>query len=167
MEVPTTKIKELRELSGAGIMECRNALVAAEGEMDKALRCLREKGLLKAEKKADRVAEQGLVEAYVHGGGKIGAMVEVNCETDFAAHTAEFKELAHNIALQVAALSPQYLSKEEIPSGSEANPQEVCLLQQPFIKDPTRTIQDIVNDTISRVGENIKVRRFARFELGS
>lgn len=147
-------------------MDCRAALIEAEGDLEKALKCLRQKGLLKAEKKAQRVAAQGLVEAYIHGGGKIGAMVEVNCETDFAAHTKEFRELAHNIALQIAALSPKFIVKEEMLPNSEEQPQEVCLLLQPFIKDPTRTIQDIINDTIAKVGENIKVKRFARFELG-
>lgn len=166
MNISTDKIKELRELSGAGVMDCRDALIEAEGDIEKALKCLRQKGFAKAEKKAQRVVGQGFVEAYVHAGGRIGAMVEVNCETDFAAHTAEFKELAHNLALQVAALSPKYINKEEIPQGTDVEPKEVCLLLQPFIKEPERTIQDIINDAIARVGENIKVSRFIRYELG-
>lgn len=166
MDISTAKVKELRELSGAGIMDCKNALLEAEGDLEKAVKCLKQKGFLKAEKRAARVASQGLIEAYIHAGGRIGAMVELNCETDFAAHTNEFKELAHNLALQVAALSPQYLSKEEIPEGAEVEPKEACLLLQPFIKEPEKTIQDIVNETIAKVGENIKIRRFVRFEVG-
>ncbi len=166
MEISVANVKELREKSGAGVMDCKKALQEAEGNLEKALICLREKGVAKAEKKAQRVTGQGLVEAYIHGGGRIGAMVEVNCETDFAAHTNEFKELAHNLALQVAALSPQYVSQEDIPQGVEAEPKEACLLMQPFIKEPEKTIQDVIRDTIAKVGENIRVKRFVRFELG-
>jgi len=147
-------------------MDCRGALVDCEGNMDKALEVLREKGLLKAAKKADRVAEQGLVECYVHTAGRIAAMVEVNCETDFVARTDEFKELAHCLAMQVAALSPQYVSEENIPEGAEVDPGEVCLLLQQYIKDPSKTVKDIIIETIARVGENIKVSRFARYQLG-
>ncbi len=167
MEISTARVKELRELSGAGVMDCKNALLEAEGDLEKALKCLKQRGFIKAEKKAQRVVGQGLIEAYIHAGGRIGAMVELNCETDFAAHTDGFKELAHNLALQVAALSPQYISREEIPEGAEVNPQEFCLLSQPFIKDPEKTIQDIITETIAKVGENIKIRRFVRFELGA
>lgn len=167
MEISTAKIKELRELTGAGFMDCKKALVEAEGDPEKAVKCLKMMGFVKAEKKAHRAAEQGVIEAYIHAGGRIGSMVEVNCETDFAAHTPEFKELAHDLALQVAALSPQYVSPEEVPQGAEVNPAEVCLLLQPFIKDPTRTIQEIVKEAIAKVGENIRVKRFVRFELGA
>jgi elongation factor Ts len=166
IEISTAKVKELRELSGAGVMECKKALLEAEGDLEKALKCLKQRGFIKAEKKAERKVEQGLIEAYIHAGGRIGVMVELNCETDFAAHTNEFKELAHNLALQVAALSPQYVTREEIPQGAEVQPQEVCLLLQPFIKEPERTIQDIINDTIAKIGENIKIKRFVRYELG-
>ncbi len=166
MEISASSVKELREKSGAGVMDCKKALQEAEGDLEKALKCLKEKGFAKAEKKAQRVTGQGLVEAYIHAGGRIGAMIEVNCETDFAAHTNEFKELAHNLALQVAALSPQYVSKEDIPQGVEAEPKEACLLLQPFIKEPEKTIQDVIKDTIAKVGENIRVKRFVRFELG-
>jgi len=166
MEVTTDKIKELREKSGAGVMACRSALLEAEGDIEKALECLRQKDLIQAKKKAERVARQGLVEAYVHSGGRIGAMIEVNCETDFVARTGEFKELAHNLAMQVAALAPQYISKEEMPEGADVEPQMACLLLQPYIKEPEKTIQDIITEAIAKLGENIKVGRFARFELG-
>jgi len=162
----TVKIKELRDQSGAGIMECRNAILEAEGDMEKALQILKQRSLFQAEKKGKRSANQGIIEAYIHTGGRIGAMVEVNCETDFAAHTDEFKELAHHLAMQVAAQAPQFISREEIPEGVEVEPQTACLLFQPYIKDPEKTIQDIVTETIARVGENIKVSRFVRFEIG-
>jgi len=164
--IPIVKVKELRDQCGAGIMECRNALLEAKGDMDKALQILKGKGLLRAEKKARRATTQGLIEAYVHTGGRIGAMVEVNCETDFVARTDEFKELAHHLAMQVAAISPQFISKEEVPEGADVDPQVACLLLQPYIKNPDKTIQDIITETIAKVGENIKVKRFTRFELG-
>ena len=148
-------------------MDCRNALVVSEGDMEKAAQTLKEKGILKAEKKAERVATQGLVEAYIHTGGRIGALVEVNCETDFVARTDEFKELAHCLAMQVAAMSCQFISEGEIPEGSDIEPQAACLLLQPYIKDPAMTVQNLIVETIAKVGENIKVRRFARFELGN
>ena len=169
MEIPTARIKELREQCGAGIMECRNALVNANGDIEKAIEALKEQGRLKAAKKAKRVTEQGLVEAYVHIGGRIGAMVELNCETDFVARTDEFKELAHNLAMQVAAMCPQFISEEEIPPKQKADieVETACLLQQAYIKDPVMTVQDVIVQTIAKVGENIKVSRFARFELGA
>jgi len=166
LDVSIVMVKELRDQCGAGIMECRNALLEAKGDMDKALQILKEKGLLKAEKKAGRATTQGLIEAYVHTGGRIGAMVEVNCETDFVARTEEFKELAHHLAMQVAAIPPQFISKEEVPEGADVDPQVACLLLQPYIKNPDKTIQDIITETIAKVGENIKVKRFTRFELG-
>ncbi len=166
MKTATTEIKKLRELSGAGIMDCRNALLEAEGDMEKALQCLKQKGLIKAEKKAERLANQGIIDSYIHVGGHIGAMIEVNCETDFVARTDEFKELAHNLAMQVAALSPRFISAEEVPEEADIEPQAACLLLQPYIKNPEQTIQDIITETIAKVGENIKVNRFARFELG-
>lgn len=160
-------IKELRSQSGAGIMDCRSSLLGAEGDMAKAIQLLKEQGLLKAQKKADRATTQGLVETYIHAGGRIGAMIEVKCETDFVARTDEFKELAHCLAMQVAALSPKYISEEEVPEGINIEPQADCLLLQHYIKDPTKTVQDLIVETIARVGENIKVRRFSRFELGN
>lgn len=166
MDISTTRIKELREQSGAGIMACRQALIEADGDIEKAVAILKEQGLLLAKKKADRVVTEGLVEAYIHTRGRIGAMVEVNCETDFVARTSEFKELAHELAMQVAALCPRVISREEVPEMPEEELKSACLLLQPYIKDPTKTVQDIINETIARVGENIKVGRFARFELG-
>ncbi len=167
MEISVEMIKELREQCGAGVMECRNVLLEVGGDMEKALQVLKEKGLLKAEKKAERVTKQGLVEAYIHTGGRIGALVEVNCETDFVARTDEFKELAHDLAMQVAALAPRFISEEEVPKDAEVEPQTACLLLQPYIKDPAKTVQDVITETIAKVGENIKVSRFARFELGN
>jgi len=166
LEITTVSVKELREQSGAGVMECRNALLEAEGDIQKAFAILRERSLLKAEKKKTRSVTQGLIEGYIHAGGRIGAMVEVNCETDFAARSDAFKELAHNLAMQVAAQEPKFISKEEIPEGVDAEPLAVCLLLQPFIKDPSKTVQDIITEAIAKVGENIKVSRFVRFELG-
>ena len=167
MEISTEMIKELRDQSGAGIMDCRSALLGTEGDKEKALQILKERGLVRAQKKAERATTQGLVEAYIHTGGRIGAMVEVNCETDFVARTDEFKELAHCLAMQVAAQSPKYISEEEVPEEVDIEPQADCLLVQPYIKDPDKTVQDLIGETIARVGENIKVRRFARFELGN
>ena len=166
MEISIVIVKELRDQSGAGIMECKKALLQTRGDMNKALQILKEEGLLKAKKKAGRATTQGLIEAYVHTGGRIGAMVEVNCETDFVARTDEFKKLAHHLAMQVAAMPPQFVSKEEAPEGVDIEPEAACLLLQPYIKDPNKTIQDIITETIAKVGENIKVKRFARFELG-
>jgi elongation factor Ts len=147
-------------------MSCRNALIEASGDMEKAQRILKEKGILKAQKKLERSTTQGVIETYVHTGGRIGAMIEVSCETDFVARTDEFKELAHNLVMQVAAMPPQFISDDELPEGADVEPQADCLLLQPFIKDPSKTIQDIIVETIARLGENIKVARFARFELG-
>ncbi len=166
MKISTDRVKELREQSGAGIMECRNILLETEGDMEKALQLLKERNLIKAEKRKNRSASQGIVEAYIHTGGRIGAMIEVNCETDFVARTDEFKELAHHLAMQVAAQAPQFVSSEDAPQGAEGDPQVTCLLLQPYIKDPQMTVQDIINETIAKVGENIRVSRFVRFELG-
>ncbi len=167
MQISTEMIKELRDQSGAGIMDCRSALLGAEGDMAKALQSLKEKGLLKAQKKSERVTTQGMVEAYIHTAGRIGAIVEVNCETDFVARTDVFKQLAHCLAMQVAALSPKYISEEEVPEGADIDPKEACLLLQPYIKDPTVTVQDVIVETVAKVGENIKVSRFIRYELGN
>jgi elongation factor Ts len=166
LEIPVAKIKELREQCGAGVMDCRNALVEAEGDMEKASQILKQKGYLQAQKKAKRSATQGIIEAYIHTDGRIGAMVEVNCETDFVARTDEFKELAHNLAMQVAAMLPQFISIDDAPPGDTIEAEVACLLHQPYIRDPSKTVQDIITETIAKVGENIKVSRFARFELG-
>ena len=166
MEITTASVKELRDKSGAGVMTCRNALLEAGGDADKALQILKEKGILKAQKKAQRTVNQGLIEAYIHTGGRIGALVEVNCETDFVARTDEFKELAHNLAMQVAAMPPQFITQEEAAGESDIDLQAACLLLQPYIKDPTKTVKDLLTETIAKVGENIKISRFTRFELG-
>jgi elongation factor Ts len=166
LQVPTAAVKELRERTGAGVIDCKKALLEANGDIEKATEILNQHGLALARKKANRTADQGIIEAYVHPGGRIAAMVEVNCETDFVARTDEFKELAHNLTLQIAAMSPQYISPEDIQSEADTDPQIACLLLQPYIKDPNKTVQDIITETIAKVGENIKVRRFTRFELG-
>ncbi|MDD5590453.1 MAG: elongation factor Ts [Dehalococcoidales bacterium] len=166
MNIPTAKIRELREQSGAGVISCRNALIEACGDMEKAQRILKEKGILKAQDKSERSTTCGVIETYVHTGGRIGAMIEVNCETDFVARTGEFKDLAHNLVMQVAAMPPKFISDEEIKDEADVEPQTDCLLLQPFIRDPGKTIRDIIVETIAKLGENIKVARFARFELG-
>lgn len=165
MKIPTDRIKELRDQSGAGIMDCRNALIEAEGVMEKALQIVKQRSLLQVQKGEMRSATQGIIEAYIHVGGRIGAMVEVNCETDFVARTDEFKELAHHLAMQVAAQEPKFISKEEAPEGADIEPEVACLLLQPYIKNTNMTVQDIIIETIAKVKENIKVSRFTRFEL--
>lgn len=166
-EISLESIKRLREITGVGIMECKRILTETQGDTAKALDILRAKGLAKAEEKSSRVASQGLIEAYIHAGGRIGALVEVNCESDFVARTDAFKELAHNVAMQVAAMNPRYLSPEDVPAGDNVNPREACLLAQPFIKSPDVTIQDLIKQHIGILGENVMIRRFSRFELGS
>jgi elongation factor Ts len=166
LKIQVDIVKELRDQSGAAIMQCRNALIEAQGDIEKALQILKQQSIFQAEKKAKRATAQGLIEAYVHAGGRIGAMVEVNCETDFVARTNEFKELAHHLAMQVVAMNPQFILKEDYSPECELEPQTACLLLQPYIKDPARTVQEIIMETIAKVGENIRVSRFARFELG-
>ena len=166
MDISAEMVKELRQKTGAGVMDCKKALTDAKGNFDKACEIIAQKGLATAKKKSDRTAEQGVIECYVHTGSHLGVMVEINCETDFVARTPEFKSLAHDIALQISAMSPQYICKEDIPAAEKVDPQVACLLLQPFIKDPAKSIQDIVTETIAKTGENIKVRRFIRFELG-
>jgi len=196
MEVSAALVRELREKTGAGMMDCKKALAQSGGDLQKATDYLRQKGLAAAAKKADRVAGEGAVGAYVHPGGKIGVLVEINCETDFVARTAEFQSLLKDIAMQVAAANPRYIRREEIPapelekersiyrqqaidSGKPAHIadkivdgkmerfySEVCLLEQSFIKDQDKKVSDIVNEAIARLGENIQIRRFARYHLG-
>jgi elongation factor Ts len=165
--ITAESVKELRNMTGAGVMDCKRALQDADGDMTKAAEVLQKQGLAKAEKRAQREAKNGLIDVYIHG-GRIGALVEINCESDFVARTEDFKALAHHIAMQVAASEPQYVCVDDIPENlrAEANPAEACLLSQPFIRDPQRSIQDIITEVIAKTGENIKVRRFARFELG-
>jgi elongation factor Ts len=160
------QIKALREKTGAGVMDCKRALEQSDGNEDKAEKLLIEWGMASAGKKAHRVTAQGLVESYIHAGGRIGVIVEINCETDFVARTDEFKDLAHNIAMQVAAASPQFVLEEEVPKGFEGLPTETVLMLQPYIKDPGKSIRDLINESVGKTGENIVVRRFARFEIG-
>ena len=166
MEISTTQVKELRDKSGAGIMECRTALVKHEGDFEKALETLKKQSINKIEKRSQRTVGQGSVTTYIHTGSKIGAMVELNCETDFVARTDIFKELAHNIAMQIAAQEPICISQEKMPKDTELTPEVACLLLQPFIKSPELMIQDLINDAMAKTGENIKVTRFVRFEIG-
>ena len=165
-EVTTALIKELREATGAGVMDAKRALEESGGDMGKATTLIREKGMASAAKRSDRETNQGVVESYIHGGGRIGALVELNCETDFVANTADFRQLARDIAMQVAAMSPQVISAEQRTDEHIGTDAEVVLLSQPFIKDPGRSIGDLVNDVIGKTGENVRVSRFARFELG-
>jgi elongation factor Ts len=159
-------INELRARSGAGITDCRKALISCDGDIDKALQVLKEKGLLKAAKKSDRPTGAGLIERYIDADGRIGAMVQLKCETDFVARTDEFKELAHCLAMHVAARDPLYLSPKDMPEFEFNNPIDVCLLLQPYIKDPAKTVDDVIAETIGRVGENIYVSHFVRYEIG-
>ena len=167
MESIAIHVRELREKTGAGVLQCKQALVACDGEMEKALEHLRQQGFASAGRKASRSTTEGIIESYIHLGSQIGVLIELNCESDFVARNEIFKQLAHDLALQIAAMSPQYISQEEIPEGTQANPEIACLLLQPFVKDTDCTIQEVVNQAIARLGENIRVRRFARFEVGS
>ncbi len=167
MAVTTEMIKALREETGAGVMDAKRALEEAGGDSAKAKAILREKGIAAAAKRAERETSNGVVESYIHAGGRIGVLVEVNCETDFVANTLEFRELARNIAMQVAAMNPQVVSADDPErAGIEGSDEEVCLLSQPFIRDGSKTIANLIQDTIAKTGENVRVRRFVRFELG-
>lgn len=196
MEITAAAVKELREKTGAGMMDCKKALGETGGDLDKAVDYLRQKGLAAAAKKAGRMAADGAVAAYVHPGGKIGVLVEINCETDFVARTAEFQSLLKDIAMQVAAANPRYVRREDVPAGElereksiyrqqaletrkpanvvdkivdgkmERYYSEICLMEQSFIKDPDKKVSDVMNDAVARLGENIQVRRFARYHLG-
>ncbi len=166
MHISVEQIKALREKTSAGVMECKNALQEAEADLERAFEILQERGLAKAEKKKDRLASEGRIEAYVHHGSRIGAMVELNCETDFVAKTDEFKALAHDLALQVVATNPRFLSAEDIPEGEDVVPEEACLLEQPFIKDESKRVRQLVAEVIAKTGEKVHVRRFVRFEVG-
>ncbi len=166
MPVSPAAVKELRELTGAGILDCKSALEEAGGDFDKAKDILREKGIAMAAKKAERATAEGLVQTYLHHDGRLGALVEINCETDFVARTDDFTKLAQDIALQVAATNPTYVAAEDIPTGTEGDAKQLCLLLQPFVRDESMTVADMVRETVRKTGENIRVRRFARFELG-
>jgi len=195
MAIGAAEVKELRNWTGAGIMDCKSALTEAGGDMDKAIEILRTKGLAKAAKKAGRIVSEGLIGSYIHAGGKIGVLVEVNCETDFVAKTEDFKQFVKDVAMHIAASSPLYVKREEVPEEIKENERkiyesqareagkpekiidkivsgkldkylsEICLLEQSFIKDPDKTIQDLLQETIAKLGENISIRRFVRYQL--
>jgi len=163
LDISAAAVKELREKTGAGVMECKRALQEAAGDMEKAAEVLRERGLTRHLKLAGRTANQGLVESYIHTGGRIGALVEVNCETDFVARTDEFRTLARELAMQVASMDPKTVGTVE----GEGEGDETALLDQSYIREPSKTIRDLVRETIAKVGENIQVARFSRFEVGT
>ncbi|BCG59655.1 translation elongation factor Ts [Paenibacillus sp. URB8-2] len=196
MAVDAKSVKELRERTGAGMLDCKKALEEANGDLNKAVELLREKGLSAAANKAGRAATEGVVESYIHAGGRIGVLVEINCETDFVGKTDQFKEFARDIAMQIAAAAPRFVRREEVPADeiekekeilkaqalNEGKPEKIVdkmvegrinkfyeehvLLEQSFIKDPDKTISNLLNEKISTIGENISIRRFVRYELG-
>lgn len=196
MAVNASAVKELREKTGAGMLDCKKALEAAEGNIEKAIEVLREKGLAAAANKGGRIATEGVCQSYIHAGGRIGVLVEINCETDFVAMTDQFKEFARDIAMHIAASAPKFVRREEVSSEeidkekeilraqalNEGKPEKIvdkmvegrigkyyeefCLLEQPFIKDPDKTVEQLVNEKIATIGENISIRRFVRYELG-
>lgn len=196
MEITASMVKDLRERTGAGMMDCKKALVECEGNVEKAIDYLREKGIAKAAKKAGRIAAEGLVDAYIHMGGRIGVLLEINCETDFVAKTDNFKSLCHDVAMHIAAANPQYVRREEVPTDAldkekevlraqalnEGKPEkivdrmvegrvekyykEICLMEQPYVKDPDKTIGDLIAEATATIGEKITIRRFTRYERG-
>lgn len=196
MDISAEAVKKLRAMTNAGVMDCKVALQESEGNLEKAVELLKKKGLSSAAKKADRVTTEGLVGSYVHAGGKIGVLIEVNCETDFVARTEEFHNLVKNLSMHIAASSPQYFRREDIPEdvlkkereiyqaqlAGSGKPEkvvekivdgkmekyfaEVCLYEQPFVKDTDKTVRDLINEHIAKFGENIIVRRFVRYHLG-
>lgn len=165
--VKTEDVKKLRESTGAGVMDCKEALSKSGGDVNKAMAILKEKGLKTAEKKSGRVAKAGAVHSYIHHDSRIGVLVEVNCETDFVARTDDFQKLVRDLALQVASANPKYLKKEDAPKDlSDEEIKQLCLFEQAFIKDPALSIKDYVTGVIAKTGENIVVRRFIRYQLG-
>lgn len=166
MPVTAAQVKELRDKTGAGIMACKRALEESGGDVSKAEAILNKKGLASAARKADRSTSEGLVVSYIHKGGRIGSMVELNCETDFVARTEEFESLGHNLAMQVAAMSPQYVDRGSVPEDADEVNDEDLLLEQVYIRDSSMKISDLVTNSIGKLGENIRIRRFSRFELG-
>ena len=196
MEINAGLVRELREKTGAGMMDCKKALTEAAGDMEKAVDFLRQKGLAMASRKEGRTAAEGLVGSYIHGGGKIGVLVELNCETDYVARTREFQDLLKDVAMQIAAANPRFIRREDVPQDElererqiyhqqaieSGKPErvvgkivdgkmerfysEVCLLEQEFIKDPDRQVGDLIKDVVARLGENVQVRRFSRFHIG-
>jgi elongation factor Ts len=196
MEITAVSVKDLREKTGAGMMDCKNALVEAKGDMEGAIVILRKKGLASAQKKASRIAAEGMVGHYIHAGGKLGVLVEVNCETDFAARSADFQTLVKDIAMHIAAQNPLYVRREEVPAEELSKEKEIykdqarasgkpehiidkiaegklesyyqmaCLYDQAFVKDPNLTVEQLINNAVGKIGENIRVRRFTRFKTG-
>ena len=196
MEITASMVKELREKTGVGMMDCKRALVDSDGDMERASDLLREKGLAQAAKKAGRIAAEGIVDSYIHMGGKIGVLLEVNCETDFVAKTDEFKSFVHDIAMHIAAAKPEYLNREEVPAEilekekeilraqalNEGKPEKIiekmvegriekyfkdyCLLDQQFVRDTDKTITNLLTEKVAKIGENISIRRFVRYEMG-
>ena len=167
MAVSAEEVRRLRDLTGAGIMDCKKALDEANGDLDKAQKILKEKGVMNAEKKAGRETAQGMVDSYIHMQGKVGVLVEVNCETDFVAATPEFKQLVHDIALQIAGIPTTLaITEEDLPADAEGSIEETVLMKQPFLKDGSKTIEQLVKEVIGKTGENIRIRRFSRFVLG-
>ena len=196
MAITASDVNALRQRTGVGMMDCKKALTEANGDMEKAVEILREKGMATAAKKAGRIAAEGVVDSYIHMGGKVGVLVEVNCETDFVARGDQFKALVHDVALQIAASKPLYVTKEEVPQDvldkekeilkiqamNEGKPEAIaekmvqgrikkyyedfCLLEQPFVKDPSKTVGQLITETIASIGEKITVRRFTRYEMG-
>ncbi|HGY56237.1 MAG TPA: translation elongation factor Ts [Caldithrix abyssi] len=195
-EITAAMVKELRDKSGAGMMDCKKALQESDGDFEKALDVLRKKGISKAAKRAEREANEGMVTSYIHPGSKLGVLVEVNCETDFVANTDDFKEFAKNVAMHIAASNPLAIRREELDTAAiekekeilkeqalasgkpenivekivqgrlEKYYSEVCLLEQPFVKDPDKSVQDLLTETIAKLGENVTIKRFARFRIG-
>jgi len=196
MSISASQVKELRDKTGAGMMDCKKALIESDGDIEKATDYLRKKGITKAEKRAGKAANEGIIEAYIHTGGRLGVLVEINCETDFVAKTDDFKHFAKEIAMQIAATNPLVVDREQLApeivekeveiyktqaleSGKpekiieriaqgklEKYYQEVCLLEQPYIRDPNTTVKDVLMETIGKIGENISIGRFVRFRLG-
>ncbi len=196
MEITADMVKTLRERSGAGIMECKTALAEAKGDSDQALQILRKRGLAGAAKRAGRTTSEGIVSSYIHPGGRVGVLLEVNCETDVVARTAEFQELVRNLAMHIAASQPRFVAREEVPESVLASEREIysaqaqslgrpeaalpkivegkvakffqesCLMEQPYVRDPNISVKDYLTGVVAKTGENIRVRRFARFALG-
>ena len=196
MEIQATDVKLLREKTGAGMMDCKRALTETEGDLEKAIEALRKKGLASVAKRAGRITSEGAVASYIHAGGKIGVLVEVNCETDFVARTPQFQQLVKDLSMHIAASNPLYLKREDVPEdllnkereiyqaqvADSGKPEkvigkivegkvekyfsDVCLYEQPFVKEPEKTVQTLMNDAITQLGENLNIRRFARFVLG-
>jgi len=160
-------VRRLRELTNAGVMDCKRALDEANGNIERAVEILKERGIASAAKRSSRETSQGLVDSYIHAGGRIGVLVEVNCETDFVARTDAFKQLVHDVAMQIAGIPTTLaVSEEELPADAEGSLEETVLLKQPFIRNSSQTIEQLVQEVIAQTGENIRIRRFARFELG-